>query len=239
MYSKLQMFILQHFCCHVSLSDFWCTESGDLSSLYNRYITTPPCIYHKDKENKSSEYKLETKEDFDNAHFYSTLISWMNQFLLHKKEQEKLYLSIIGGLLTTVILQAIDLNFRMLESDVRISNALLFVFLGRHPPHLLGKSQNEKPTTWKPEGGGQKKVVIDIAAARSHLSKLPRASLQKLKTAELETLFTLMPLLWTGLSCITFVTFNKPNRTNTYFCKHMSSNIYKQHIKDLAFGQEL
>ena len=82
-------------------------------------------------------------------------------------------------------------------------------------------------------------MVIDIAAARSHLSKLPRASLQKLKTAELETLFTLMPLLWTRLSCITFVTFNKPNRTNTYFCKHMSSNIYKQHIKDLVFGQEL
>ena len=71
----------------------------------------------------------------------------MNQFLLHKKEQEKLYVSIIGGLLTTVILQAIHLNFRMLESDVRISDALLFVFLGRHPPHLLGKSQKEKPTT--------------------------------------------------------------------------------------------
>ena len=100
MYSKLQMFILQHFCCHVSLSDFWCTESGDLSSLYNRYITTPPCIYHKDKENKSSEYKLETEEDFDNTHFYSTLISWINQLLLHQKEQGILYLSIIRGLLT-------------------------------------------------------------------------------------------------------------------------------------------
>ena len=73
----------------------------------------------------------------------------MNQFLFHQKEQEKFYLSIIRGLLTTVTLQSIacDLNFRILESNVRISDALLFVFLGRHPPHLLGKSQKEKPTT--------------------------------------------------------------------------------------------
>ena len=79
-------------------------------------------------------------------------------------------------------------------------------------------------------------MVIDIAAARSHLSKLLRASLQKLKTAELETLFTLMPLLWTRRSCITFVTLNKHNRTNKYFCKQI---IYKQHKNDLVFGQEL
>ena len=55
----------------------------------------------------------------------------MNQFLFHQKEQEKLYFSIIRGLLTTVISQSIacDINFLILESDVRISDALLFVFL--------------------------------------------------------------------------------------------------------------